>query len=561
MAKNKKYFLLIICIAFFLRFFMLSSFPPGLYSDETALGYNAYSLLKTGRDEFGKFFPLTFRSFGDYKPPLSSWAMIPFIAIFGLSEFSVRLPFAIAGVLSVILIYYLCLELFPKSKHKQAIALLSALFLAISPWHLNQTRSAMLVGLEVFFNALGVFLFLKGLKKRNLLFLSAISFSLAVYAYYGSRITVPLTILALIVIYRKKFFSNLNNIWYFFLGFIVLAPLLIAIIKDPLTILGRAKYMSIFRDKNVQGQLWEASTLDGSDFSPALTRFFHNKPFYYFKDITRRWLHHFEWGFLFAKGGSVAPFQIPNMGLFYLLDFIFLIAGIFYLIKEKSKGSLFVIFWFLLAPFVSALTFITPASNRNFNMIFPACMIISFGLTLFISKQKTNKKNWIALIFSTYLLLFIFYLYQYYYSVPHKIPDQRHFGRKQLVQELVILQDDYDKVILSDKGGPTYIFLLFYQQYDPSKYWESMKIDPFINDLGWGHISGFANYEIPREFYWNEIEKIENILYVSYEEEVPDIWQESGKGKQMKVNLIKKIPYPNGETAYKIFDLQKINEE
>ena len=166
-----------------------------------------------------------------------------------------------------------------------------------------------------------------------------------------------------------------------------------------------------------------------------------------------------------------------------------------------------------------------------------------------------NKKNWIALIFLAYLALFIFYLYQYYYTVPHKIPDQRHFGRKQSVQEIVQLQDNYDKVILTDKGGPPYIFLLFYQQYDPRKYWESMKIDPFINDLGWGHISGFANYEISREFYWDETEKNENILYVSYEEEVPDIWQETVGNRQMKVNIIKKILYPNGQTAYKIFDL------
>ena len=555
MKKETLYLPIIVFIAIILRFFMLSSFPPGLYSDEAALGYNAYSLLKTGRDEYGRLWPLTFQSFGDYKPPLSSWAMIPFIAIFNLNEFSVRLPFAIAGVLSVILIYYLSLELFPKNKNKQTIALLSALFLAISPWHLNQTRSAMLVGLEVFFNALGVFLFLKGLKKKNLLFLSAISFSLAVYAYYGSRITAPLTILALVVIYRKKFFRNINNVWYFLLGFIVLAPLIIAIAKDPLTILGRAQYMSIFRDKNVQGQLWEASTLDGPNFPTALTRFFHNKPFYYFKDITRRWLHHFEPSFLFAKGGSVAPFQIPNMGLFYLLDFFFLLAGIFYLTKEKSKGALFVLFWFLLAPFVSALTFMTPASNRNFNMIFPACMIIAFGLTLFITKQKTNKKNWIAVIFSTYLLLFIFYLYQYYYTVSHKIPDQRHFGRSQLVQELVLLQDNYDKVILTNNGGPPYIFLLFYQQYDPRKYWRTMKIDPFINDLGWGHILGFADYEIPREFYWDKVEKKENILYVSFEEEVPDIWQGTASGRQMKVNVIKKILYPSGKTVYKIFKI------
>src|SRR3989344_1223720 len=86
---------LIILLAFFLRIYKLGSVPPSLYWDEASLGYNAYSILKTARDEHGKFLPLTnFAAFGDYKPPGYIYAAVPSIAIFGLNEFAIRFPSA-----------------------------------------------------------------------------------------------------------------------------------------------------------------------------------------------------------------------------------------------------------------------------------------------------------------------------------------------------------------------------------------------------------------------------------------------------------------------------------
>src|SRR3989304_6317172 len=104
--KIKKYYLLIILgIAIVLRLWKLGSIPPSLTSDEASLGYNAYSILKTGRDEYGQFLPIIFKSFGDYKPGLYVYSTVPFVAFFGLNEFSVRLPSAIAGVIAVWLLY------------------------------------------------------------------------------------------------------------------------------------------------------------------------------------------------------------------------------------------------------------------------------------------------------------------------------------------------------------------------------------------------------------------------------------------------------------------------
>src|SRR3989344_6658242 len=176
MPKNLSFYILIviICIAAVLRFYKLASVPPSLYWDEASLGYNAYSILKTLHDEHGKFLPLTnFAAFGDYKPPGYIYATVPSIAIFGLNEFATRFPSAFFGVLTVILTYFLTKKLFSEGYQKyqkyeeyqelsskreksargtrdtrgtldtpQIIALLSALMLAISPWHIQFSRGA-----------------------------------------------------------------------------------------------------------------------------------------------------------------------------------------------------------------------------------------------------------------------------------------------------------------------------------------------------------------------------------------------------------------------------------
>jgi 4-amino-4-deoxy-L-arabinose transferase-like glycosyltransferase len=102
----------IVVIAFLLRFIQVSNNPPSLSWDEVSIGYNAYSILKTGMDEHGRFMPLdTFIGYGDYKPPLSIYITIPFFALFGLNELSVRLPSVLFGTGIVALMYFVIQEL------------------------------------------------------------------------------------------------------------------------------------------------------------------------------------------------------------------------------------------------------------------------------------------------------------------------------------------------------------------------------------------------------------------------------------------------------------------
>ena len=50
---HHKVIIIILLLAFILRFYRLDTYPL-LNPDEAAIGYNAYSLLQTGKDEHGQ---------------------------------------------------------------------------------------------------------------------------------------------------------------------------------------------------------------------------------------------------------------------------------------------------------------------------------------------------------------------------------------------------------------------------------------------------------------------------------------------------------------------------
>ena len=59
--------IIIVILAACLRLVALAWNPASLNWDEVSHGYNAYSILMTGKDEWGQLFPLTnFRAYGDY---------------------------------------------------------------------------------------------------------------------------------------------------------------------------------------------------------------------------------------------------------------------------------------------------------------------------------------------------------------------------------------------------------------------------------------------------------------------------------------------------------------
>src|SRR6185503_18220269 len=255
---QKLLLILIIILATGLRLWDIGVVPPSPDWDEAALGYNAYSILLTGRDEYGKFMPVILQSFDDYKPALYMYLIVPFIPIFGVSIISVRLPSVIFGVLTVLATYFLVKELFDKLRTKDGkdyskqFALLASFLLAISPWHIQFSRIAFETNTGLAFNVFGALFFLKGLKKPWFLWLSVASLALGVYVYQSEKVFVPLFALALVIIYRRSLFSLPKK--YLFsavaIGLILAGPMLYNIVTDKNTLM-RARGVSIFSESTV----------------------------------------------------------------------------------------------------------------------------------------------------------------------------------------------------------------------------------------------------------------------------------------------------------------------
>ena len=215
---------LVFLLALFVRIILLSSFPVGFHIDEASLGYNGYSMLKTGLSESGKFLPLYIDMFGDFRPSGYHYLTIPTVVIFGLTEFATRFPGAFFGALSILAIYSLAFVLFRDKR----IAIVSSLLLTFTPWHFGLSRASGEAIISLFFILLGFTFIILSIREEKIkhLVLGTIIASLSFFFYHTSRVFVPLLFLVLIGFlfneWRKygnkfkiylfsSFFSHLNR--------------------------------------------------------------------------------------------------------------------------------------------------------------------------------------------------------------------------------------------------------------------------------------------------------------------------------------------------------------
>src|SRR3989344_8091372 len=353
---NKKIFIFltfIIIIASILRLWQLGKVPSSPDWDEVALGYNAYSILQTGRDEYGKFLPIILRSFDDYKPALYAYLTMPSIGALGLNVVAVRLPSAIFGILTVLAVFFLVKELFKKDN----LALLTAFLLAISPWHIQFSRVAFEANTGVALNIFGILFFLKAFKKPWFLLLSALMLGLSLHVYQSEKVFVPLLIAILIFSFKKEFFLMKRK--YICTSIIIFVTICLPLILFTLTnkdALSRAKGVSIFSNTSIIGANAEKIARDKAK-NDILGLVLDNRRVEYAKYIAEGYLSHLDLNWIFIKG-DIARHHAPGMGLMYLIVVPLLLIGIYVLIFGNFNKIVktFMVLWFLIVPIPPSVT-------------------------------------------------------------------------------------------------------------------------------------------------------------------------------------------------------------
>src|SRR3989338_393294 len=477
----------VILLAAVLRFYQLGQNQPSLDWDETAHGYNAYSILKTGRDEYGYKFPLYFRSFDDYKPPIYTYLVVPAVAIFGLNDFAVRFPSAFLGVLAVLFTYLMVKELFTQPitnagggretidrTRIEIIALLAAFFLAISPWHLQFSRVAFETNSAVFWSVLGTWAFLRGIRSNGQkitiwMSLAVLSFGANLFIYHNARVFVPIFTLALLYLYRGKL---LKSIRYLVLPAVAAAAFIIVLVPIIFSTAGtmRFKGTTIFADVSKQYKTADLISQDEKSNQLTIGRILHNRRLVYIPILIDNYLSHLKPTYLFLTA-DMYRHHAPQIGLLYLWDFPFNLAGIFCLIRKNFnlKSKIIILWWFAIAPLASSVTWGVPHSLRS-EIYLPTYQIF-IAIVVYYFYQMT-KKNKLA-ITSTFLILtfnFLFYLHQYYVHMPIEYSRAWLYGRREAALFTKSIKDKYDRVIVSTKIDQPHEFWLYYTKYDPKKY-------------------------------------------------------------------------------------------
>lgn len=512
-----------------MRLYKLGSVPASPDWDEAALGYNAYSILKTGRDEYGIQFPLSIRSFDDYKPPLYTYLTIPSVAVFGLNVFSVRLPSAIFGIFAVVGVYLLTKELFTQKGFRKysgtfsTIPYIAAFLLAISPWHLQFSRIAFEANIGVTLNIWGAYMFFRSFRQKALLPFSAIFFGLGLWAYHSERVFVPLLALGLLILYRNRIFTQEKKrmiILTSAIGMACIIPFLYIMLGSGLSRLKGTSWISNPTDLLKQNVLRLEIDRNNHD---TIGLILDNRRFVYVKTFIEGYISHFSLRWLFLTGDN-ARHHAPDMGLLYFIELPFFIYGLITLGKYKSRETGFIIYWFLISPIAAAPTTGLPHAVRTLVFLPTIQIATAVGFMGIFDGIRTHWKSnrVIKYVFlSTTCLLLVcnlgYYLTMYYARMDKEYSEFWQYGYREAIKYAEAKKDNYKKIIVSTRLEQPYIFFLFFTGYSPKKYLaEGGTASGGFEE----RLNAFDKYEF-RTIDWAKEKKDGSILYIGAPGEIP----------------------------------------
>ncbi len=454
---------MILCII--LRFYKLGDFPDGVHIDEAAFGYNAYSILKTGKDQFGNSFPFFFESEGDYKLPVHVYLSTLSVSFFGLNSFSVRFTTLLMGYLLVISIFILTYQI----THSYKKSVLAAFLLSISPWHFLFSRQGTEVVTCAVFSCLSLIFFIQFVRREGMiniiLFLGTAL--LAMFTYRTATIFIiifyALFFLLISANYKKrKKFALAISYTILFLLFLLLTTSLLKRYTD--VKLFDSQELRVVTDLNLR----EDGTFSRPLNNQFVPRIFHNKLENLIISVQKNFWSQLDYSTLFFKGDNLNN-SIPNLGNMYFFEVTLFIVFLFFLKKLTEKNIFFIIpmLWIFSSILPSSITLDAVNSSRTFQASIGYVLAISIGLIIIIN--LLNNHNFKFLFKGMVVILYAYglftMLHSYFVHKPMRTPWYRDVGLNEAVSYIENHKNQYEKIIF---GNDIYTLYAYRAKLDPA---------------------------------------------------------------------------------------------
>ena len=535
------FWIVIIAITFFSRFYKLVQFPPGLTIDEVSIGYNAFSILKTGKDEWGKFLPISFKSVGDYKAPTLIYLTVPFVKLLGLNEISTRLPVALFSAFNIYLLW-LFVRRYIFNKKYFFLSYLATFIFSLSPWLTVYSRSGFEAIIALTFLLINlIFAFEYRKTGRLIYFVFMFIFAyLSAITYHSTKIVVPLLNI-IFVLTDYKYFLNCVVSWNSKNKLLLLASafLFIAItlffIDNFVFGLGASRASMTFLTKDFDYARGMLPTFVAHPLS-SLTSAIGLISFWF-----KRCLEYFSANFYLSSGLGLTTFNHPGQGVIFAIEYPFLITGFFILLStqkyfdsaiSKKFVSNILIFWFFLTLLPASITNNSQHSLRTLNIVPVVSILITIGLVFIFEliKKKYLRYLFGAIIFIGYIVGVVRFIDYYTLHYPVELSETRSFGWKQVAIYARDHHTEYDDVYVDPRFGTVgpytygvpYMYFLFYSRYDPEIYANDPRRQEGRTD--------FENYLFTPINWWG-IDHSNNNLYIASPWSFPEELQNSDKQK------------------------------
>ena len=488
--KKQISFITIVIVAIFVRVYWFGEWPPFVNQDEASMGYDAWCILTTGKDRFGMSFPIHFVAWGSGQNALYAYLSIPFIAIFGLNTFSLRIVQLIFAVISIFVIYLLV----KKFKGTRA-GLLSMAILAISPWHIMLSHWGLESNIFPALFLIGIYFTALATEKSRYIYLAAFFFSLCLYSYGPAYLVVPVfAIICLIKFLIKKIIPIKNLIIAAGIFILLSTPIFLFILINALNL------------ETINIGLLTIPKLPANRMSELFGLNIVN--------VVRNFLD-----IIIEQDDKQMIGVISGYGIFYLTTMPFVIFGI---AKKEKKIFDFIL---LSATISSALLFFyynNSVSINNMNSLYIPLMIYA-GIGL---SEVKDRKLFLSIL-CCYCLMFVMFFSSYFNdSYGDKIKKDYRYDLPEAISAAEELANGKEIYFIEETefSAPYPMWTLYYQKISPKIFNSNLEYYKAQENTMFPKISHFSKYH----FVYGEERKEEYkkdavyIIHNDYLEEISD---------------------------------------